>query len=140
MLTLNETFLEHNAFIRKSSNSDVDADGNRTDEDSSSTTSNNSDLPDEENVHHIKFLNNNGNNQHSFPQANWEPEHDFEFVEVNDENAQDNNINDMDEQSPINFAHGISPVNGMHYYNNCQSCMLMHTEELPPPPLFSIRY
>ena len=130
-MTLNETFLEHNAYIRKSSssNSDVDTDGNRTNEDSSSTTSNNSDLPDEENVH-----------QHSFPQANWEPEHDFEFVEVNDENAQDNNNNGMDEQSPINFAHGISPVNGMHYYNNCQSCMLMHTEELPPPPLFSVWY
>ena len=73
-----------------------------------------------ENVHHTKFSNNNCN-QHSFPQANQEAEHDFDFVEVNDKDGRDNNINDIDEQPLINFAHGILPINGMNY-NNCQSC------------------
>ena len=119
MLTPIITFSEPDAFIRKSSssNSDVDSNDSSTVDDSASTTSNSS---DKENVHHTKFSN-NCNNQHSFPQANQEAEHDFDFVEVNDKDGRDNNINDIDEQPLINFAHGILPINGMNY-NNCQSC------------------
>ena len=110
------TFSEPDAFIRRSSssNSDVDTDDCSTVDDSASTTSNSS---DEENVHRTKFSNNNCNNHRSFPQANQEAEHDFDFVEVNDEDGRDNNVNDIDEQPPINFAHGISPINGMNYNN-----------------------
>ena len=120
MLTPIITFSKPDAFIRKSSssNSDVDSNDSSTVDDSASTTSNSS---DKENVHHTKFSNNNCNNQHSFPQANQEAEHDFDFVEVNDKDGRDNNINDIDEQPLINFAHGILPINGMNY-NNCQSC------------------